>query len=71
MEDIQTKLEEVMKRLEQLEATNKEQQLTITKLTGELNEIEQIKNNLDNRLDKEIAVTKMVPWKTKYSLEQK
>ena len=70
-EDIQTKLEEVMKRVEQLEATNKEQQLIITKLTRELNEVAQIKNNLDNLLDKEIPVTKMNPWKTKYSFELK
>lgn len=68
MEDLQTKLAEVIKRLEQLEATNKEQQLTITKLTTELNDIAQIKNTLDNRLDKEIVVTKMVPLKTKYAL---
>ncbi len=71
MEDIQTKLEEVIKRLEQLEATNKEQQLTITKLTRELDIIEQMKNDMDNRLDKETVVTKMVPWKCKYALEQK
>jgi len=71
MEDIQTKLEEVIKRLEQLEATNKEQQLTITKLTRELDILEQIKNDMDNRLDKETVVTKMVPWKSKYALEQK
>jgi low affinity Fe/Cu permease len=71
MEDIQTKLEEVIKRLEQLEATNKEQQLTITKLTRELDILEQIKNEMDNRLDKETVVTKMVPWKSKYALEQK
>jgi hypothetical protein len=71
MEDIESKLEGVIKRLEQLEATNKEQQLTITKLTRELDEIEQIKNNLENRLDKEIVVTKMNPWKSKYSFEIK
>lgn len=66
MEDLQTKLDEVIKRLEQLETINKEQQLTITKLTRELDEMVQIKNNLDNRLDKEIIVTKMNPWKPKY-----
>ena len=71
MEDIESKLEGVIKRLEQLEVTNKEQQLTITKLTRELDEIEQIKNNLENRLDKEIVVTKMNPWKSKYSFEIK
>ena len=68
MEDIQTKLAELIKRVEQLEATNKEQQLTFTKLTTELNEIAQIKNILDNRLDKEIVITKMAPLKTKYAL---
>jgi low affinity Fe/Cu permease len=69
MEDIQTKLEEIIKRLEQLEATNKEQQLTITKLTKNLDEIVQMKNDMDNRLDKETVVTKMNTWKSKYSLD--
>lgn len=70
-EYIQKKLEEVIKRLEQLEAINKEQQLIITKLTQDFDERIQIKNDIDYRLDKEIAVTKMNPWKTKYTLELK
>jgi hypothetical protein len=69
MEDIQTKLEEVIKRLEQLEAINKEQQETITKLTRALDEIVQIKNDRDNLLDKETIMTKMNPLKSKYSLD--
>ena len=71
MEDIQTKLEKIIKRLEQLETTNKEQQLTITKLTRNLDEIVQIKNDMENRLEKENVITKMNPWKSKYTLEQK
>jgi hypothetical protein len=79
---LHTKLEEIIKRLEKVEALNKEQQLAINKLTKDLekeiateqkylDEIMQIKNNIENRLDQESEVTKMNPWKPKYSLKQK
>ena len=72
-----TKLEEVIKRLETVEAVNKEQQLAINKLTKDLekemateqkylDEIMQLKNNIENRLDQESIVTKMNPWKPKH-----
>jgi hypothetical protein len=79
---LHTKLEEIIKRLEKVEALNKEQQLAINKLTRDLekeivaeqkylDEIMQIKNNIENRLDQESEVTKMNPWKPKYLLKQK
>ena len=70
-EYLHIKLEEIIKRLEKVEALNKEQQVIITKLTRDLDEVVQTNSNLESRLDEEGEVTKMNPWKPKYPLDQK